>query len=89
MTDTQGWHEKASPRRLERRFEFDTYTSTRGFLDGAAQLSKAANIYPDISFGRTYVNMTIYVQDDARGSSHGAKEYAQQLDRLCACSPAS
>src|SRR3569623_414274 len=60
-TTKHEWKEKTSPARLERRFEFADYDATRAFLDMAAELSKATEVYPDVSFGRTYVNMTHYL----------------------------
>lgn len=72
------WKEKASPARLERRFDFVDYEQTRAFLDRAAALSESTAVYPDVSFGRTYVNMTLYL--DQGGAGGKAVEYAQGLD---------
>ena len=44
---------------LNRRFEFASYAETRQFLDQMADLSKRAGYYPDVSFGKTYVNVSI------------------------------
>ena len=41
------------------RFEFGDYAQTRCFLDEMAVLSKRLGFYPDMSFGKTYVNVTI------------------------------
>jgi pterin-4a-carbinolamine dehydratase len=76
------WKEKASPARLERRFEFVGYDETRVFLDQAAALSGSMEVYPDMSFGRTYVNMTLYL--DEGGSGGKAAEYAHALDGFTA-----
>lgn len=69
------WKEKASPARLERRFDFASYDETRAFLDRAADLSKSTEVYPDVSFGRTYVNMTLYLDEAGK-----AAEFARGLD---------
>ena len=53
------WHERKRPVCLERRYEFETYDATRDFLDKLGDHSEATQRFPDISFGRTYVNLTI------------------------------
>jgi hypothetical protein len=44
----------------------------RAFLDRAAELSEREGLYPDMSFGRTYVNMTVHADegDDSLGEHH-------------------
>jgi pterin-4a-carbinolamine dehydratase len=44
---------------LNWRFEFGSYLETRSFLDQMAGLSERMGFYPDISFGKTYVNVSI------------------------------
>ena len=53
------WKERKRPICLERRFEFATYEDTRDFLDSLSDLSEATGLFPDISFGKTYVNITL------------------------------
>ncbi|MHB8226686.1 hypothetical protein [Acidithiobacillus sp.] len=48
---------------LNWRFEFGSYAATRHFLDQMADLSKREDYYPNVSFGKTYVNISI----DAEG----------------------
>ena len=72
------WKQKISPARLERRFDFADYEETRVFLERAAALSESTKVYPDIGFGRTYVNMTLYL--DQGGAADNVAEYAQGLD---------
>ena len=48
---------------LNWRFEFGSYVETRNFLDQMADLSKREGYYPNVSFGKTYVNISI----DAEG----------------------
>jgi len=62
----EGWTEVEQPSSLYRRFEFPAYPETRAFLDRLAGLSKETDLYPDLSFGRTYVNVRLY------GSGEGA-----------------
>ncbi len=44
---------------FNQRFDFDSYGVTRLFLDQMADLSKREGYYPDVSFGKTYVNISI------------------------------
>ena len=53
------WSERNRPPRLERRYEFPDYPSLRDFLDRAAELSEREGLYPDMGFGRDYVNVTM------------------------------
>ena len=55
----QPWTQRPRPDRLERRIEFDDYESTRIFLERLNALAESEGRYPDISFGRTYVNLTL------------------------------
>jgi 4a-hydroxytetrahydrobiopterin dehydratase len=58
----QPWTPRPKPDRaewLERRIEFADYGSTRDFLERLNALSEATQHFPDISFGRTYVNLTL------------------------------
>jgi 4a-hydroxytetrahydrobiopterin dehydratase len=56
----EGWTEVERPPSLYRRFEFAAYSETRIFLDRLAGLSKETGLYPDLSFARTYVNVTVH-----------------------------
>lgn len=49
--------ERVAP--FNQRFEFGSYSQTRQFMDQLADLSKAEDYYPDASFGKTYVNISI------------------------------
>ncbi|MHB8167731.1 MAG: 4a-hydroxytetrahydrobiopterin dehydratase [Sulfuricella sp.] len=44
---------------LSRRFDFGSYAETRQFLDQLADLSKREDYYPNVSFGKTYANVSI------------------------------
>ena len=67
----EGWTEVERPALLHRRFEFAAYAETRAFLDRLASLSKETGLYPDLSFTRTNVNVTVYGSD---GAAVGAEE---------------
>ena len=55
----QPWTQRSRPDRFERRVEFGDSEATRVFLERLNHLSEHLEKFPDISFGRTYVNLTI------------------------------
>jgi pterin-4a-carbinolamine dehydratase len=59
----EGWKAVPTPPSLFRRFEFGSYPDTRAFLERLSGLSQVTGLYPDLGFGRTYVNVTIYGKD--------------------------
>jgi 4a-hydroxytetrahydrobiopterin dehydratase len=67
---------------LERRLEFNDYSTTRDFLERLNDLCEAEQRFPDISFGRTYVNLTI--RGATEGSEIGVTEqaFAALIDAL-------
>lgn len=76
-----GWTAVERPPSLYRRFEFGGYAEARAFLDRLAGLSKETGLYPDLSFSRTYVNVTVLGPGDA---DPGTKErqYAARAEAL-------
>ena len=78
------WKQRSRPFRLERRFEFETYEETRSFLDQLGELSESKELFPDISFGRTYVNITIRPESESKDAQLSDSEYkfAEEIDGL-------
>lgn len=76
------WQERNRPLRLERRYEFEDYSVLRDFLDRAADLSEQEGYYPDMGFGRDYVNITIHVNEGENTLGEIQHRLAQQLDTL-------
>jgi 4a-hydroxytetrahydrobiopterin dehydratase len=71
------WNPRPKPQQvewLERRVEFEDYASNRAFLDRLNDFCESQGRYPDISFGRTYVNITL--RAEAEGSSIGEADHA-------------
>jgi 4a-hydroxytetrahydrobiopterin dehydratase len=77
----QPWTQRPRPDRLERRIEFDDYESTRLFLERLNALAESEGRYPDISFGRTYVNLTLR-PDDEQPVGDGEQSFAAAIDGL-------
>ena len=78
----QQWEERQRPARLEGRYEFDSYRALRDFLDSAADLSEREGYYPDMGFGRDYVNITIRANDPDSELGEVQHRFARQLDAL-------
>ncbi len=78
------WQERKRPVCLEKRFEFDSYSSTRDFLDRLGEHSEATQRFPDISFGRTYVNITLRPERDGDSAALSAadRRFADEIDGL-------
>lgn len=68
----ESWTETPRAASLTRRFEFESYSSTRTFLDKLADLSEKLGYYPNLNFNRTQVNVTI----ESESGEVGEKEYA-------------
>jgi 4a-hydroxytetrahydrobiopterin dehydratase len=77
----EGWTEVERPPSLHRRFEFAAYPETRAFLDRLAGLSKETGLYPDLSFARTYVRITVYGSGGAALDAE-AREFAARAEAL-------
>ena len=76
------WQERIRPVRLERRYEFRDYQSLRDFLDRAAAVSERENLFPDMGFGRNYVNVTIHCDEGTSMLGDQQRRLAEQFDAL-------
>ena len=81
---TSQWRERKRPLCLERRYEFGGYTALRDFLDQAAELSEEQSFYPDMGFGRDYVNVTIHAEEGSEELTDAQRRFAELLDGLYA-----
>ena len=54
------WKERESPLRIEKRFEFEQYSKISKFMGKIEKLCKERDIYPNISFGKNFVSLTIF-----------------------------
>lgn len=78
-----GWEARGSPPTLFRRFGFERYAETRAFLDALAALSEETGVHPqNISFGPTYVNVTLEAADGVAltGDDHALAARINDLD---------
>ena len=70
------------PERLERRLEFDDYATTRDFLERLNALCEQQQRFPDISFGRTYVNLTLRAEADNTSIGEPEWGFSAAIDAL-------
>lgn len=80
----EGWQTVKSPPALFRRFEFADYAQTREFLDKLAELSEETGLHPDLSFGKTYANVTIAIADGTPGVSE--RDFATRVNNAIGAS---
>ena len=74
------WNLKETPLRIDKRFEFKEYSRISQFMENIDKLCKEKNIYPNISFGKNFVSMTIFLEDKEISSLE--KEFSQQIDKF-------
>ncbi len=80
--DGGGWKVEERTRLMSRRYEFPSYAEMRDFLDRLAELSESENYYPDLSFGRTHVSVSIRARDDAKGLSEVDYAFSEKVNQL-------
>ena len=51
-------------------------SSTRDFLDRLGEFSEVSKRYPDISFGKTYVNITLRPDEDSEDATLTDSDHA-------------
>lgn len=79
---SEQWQERNKPARLEQRYVFQDYSTLRDFLECAAGLSEREDLFPDMGFGKDYVNITIYADENNETLDDNHHRFAQELDKL-------
>ena len=72
------WNERESPSRIEKRFEFEEYSKISKFMGKIEKLCKEKEIYPNISFGKNFVSLSIFL--DSKEISIEEKEFSKDID---------
>ncbi len=72
------WNQRESPLRVEKRFEFDEYQKISKFMKKVDELCKEKDIYPNISFGKNFVSITIFLSYEK--ISKIEKDFSNQID---------
>ena len=74
------WNERESPLRIEKRFEFEQYSKISKFMGKIEKLSKESDIYPNISFGKNFVSLSIFL--DNKEISDREKDFSSNVDKF-------
>jgi len=74
------WNERESPLRIEKRFEFEQYSKISKFMEKIEKLCKEKDIYPNISFGKNFVSLSIFLDD--KGLSDKEKDFSKDIDKF-------
>ena len=74
------WNERESPLRIEKRFEFEQYSKISKFIEKIEELCKEKDIYPNISFGKNFVSLTIFLND--KEISEREKDFSKDIDKF-------
>ena len=72
------WNKRESPLRIEKRFEFEEYPRISKFMKMVDALCKEKNIFPNISFGKNFVSITIFLSSENLSSIE--KDFSNQID---------
>ena len=74
------WNERESPLRIEKRFEFEEYSKISIFMGKIEELCKEKDIYPNISFGKNFVSLSIFL--DSKEISSKEKDFSKDIDKF-------
>ncbi len=74
------WNQRKSPLRVEKRFEFEEYSRISKFMKMVDELCKLKNIYPNISFGKNFVSITIFLGSEKLSKIE--KDFSNQIDNF-------
>ena len=74
------WNKRESPLRIEKRFEFDEYSKISKFMEKIEKLCKKKDIYPNISFGKNFVSLSIFL--DTKEISSKEKDFSNDIDKF-------
>ena len=74
------WNERESPFRIEKRFDFDKYSKISKFMEKIEKLCKETDIYPNISFGKNFVSLSLFLDD--KEISDKEKSFSKDIDNF-------
>ena len=74
------WNKRESPLRIEKRFEFEKYSKISKFMGKIEKLCKEKDIYPNISFGKNFVSLSIFL--DTKEISSKEKDFSKDIDKF-------
>ena len=74
------WNKRESPLRIEKRFEFEEYSKISKFMGKIEQLCNESDVYPNISFGKNFVSVSIFL--DNKEISDKEKDFSNDIDKF-------
>ena len=74
------WNERESPLRIEKRFEFEQYSKISKFMEKIEKFCKEKDIYPNISFGKNFVSLSIFLNN--KEISERKKDFSKDIDKF-------
>jgi pterin-4a-carbinolamine dehydratase len=74
------WNKRESPLRIEKRFEFEEYSKISKFMGEIEKLCKEKDIYPNISFGKNFVSLSIFL--DSKELSTKENDFSKEIDKF-------
>ena len=74
------WNKRESPLRIEKRFEFEKYSKISKFMEKIEKLCKEKGIYPNISFGKNFVSLSIFLNNEE--ISDKEKDFSKDIDKF-------
>ena len=74
------WNKRESPLRIEKRFEFEQYSKISKFMEKIEKLCKKKDIYPNISFGKNFVSLSIFL--DGKEISSKEEDFSKDIDKF-------
>ncbi len=74
------WNKRESPLRIEKRFEFEEYSKISKFMGEIEKLCKEKNIYPNISFGKNFVSLSIFL--NTQEISNEEEDFSKNIDKF-------
>ena len=74
------WNKRESPLRIEKRFEFEEYSKISKFMGEIEKLCKEKNIYPNISFGKNFVSLSIFL--NTQEISNEEENFSKDIDKF-------
>ena len=76
-----GWKVQKRALTMTKRFDYANYDDMRDFLDDLQDLSEQEDYYPDLTFSRVHVNVSIKSRDEDEFSTIDF-EFAEKVDDL-------
>ena len=74
------WNKRESPLRIEKRFEFEEYSKISKLIGKIEKLCKEKDIYPNISFGKNFVSLSIFL--DSKEILSKEEDFSKVIDKF-------